>query len=131
MLDRRPDRDLHARVEAPDGLGEQVRARVAQHVERVRVVGVARGQELDRLAVLRAAAAVLDAAVRAHEHGLLGELRADRARGVEAGRAVRELELLAVGENDLHRDRIRLAGRPGTPPCGRPRDLGALALTRQ
>ena len=38
----------------------------------------------------------------AHEHSLLGELRPDRARGVEAGRAVGELELLAVGEDHLH-----------------------------
>ena len=103
VLDRRADRDLHARIEPPDGLGQQVRARVAQHVEGIGVVDVARGQELDRLPVVKRRPHVLRRAVRAHEHGLLGELRADRARGVEAGRAVRELELLAVGENDLHR----------------------------
>ena len=51
VLDRRADRDLHARVEPPHRLGEQVRARVAQHVERVGVARVARGQELDRLTV--------------------------------------------------------------------------------
>ena len=42
VVDRRADGDLHARVEPPDGLGEQVRARMAQHLERVRVVLVAR-----------------------------------------------------------------------------------------
>ena len=36
--DRRADRDLHARVEAHDRLGEQVRGRVAQHVERVGIL---------------------------------------------------------------------------------------------
>ena len=43
-------------------------------------------------------------AVHAREHGLLGELRPDRARGVEAGRALGELELGRVGKDDLHRD---------------------------
>ncbi len=37
VVDRRPDRDLHARVEPPDGLGKQVRGRVAEDGERVRV----------------------------------------------------------------------------------------------
>ena len=110
VLDRRADRDLHARIEPPDRLGEQVRARMAQDVERIGVVDVARGQELDRLPVAKRRPHVLGRAVRAHEHGLLGELGPDRARGVEAGRAVRELELLAVGENDLHRARIRAGG---------------------
>ena len=57
VLDRRADRDLHARIEPAHGLGEQVRGRVPQHRERVRIVLVARGQDLDRLAVARAAAA--------------------------------------------------------------------------
>ena len=39
VLDRRPDRDLHARVEPPHRLGEQVRRGMAEDVERV---GVAR-----------------------------------------------------------------------------------------
>ena len=42
-------------------------------------------------------AEILNGAVRADEHGLLGELRPDRARGVEAGRALGEFELGAVG----------------------------------
>ena len=125
VLDRRADRDLHAGIEPPDRLGEQVRARMAQHVERVRIGAVARRQELDRLAVRERKADVLDGPVRAHEHGLLGELRPDRARGVEAGRAVRELELLAVGEDHLHRSKdtagLRASRRPRSPLCGRPR----------
>ena len=60
VLDRRPDRDLHARVEPAHGLGEQVRGRVAQHRERVRVVGVPRRQDLDRLPVGERQAEVLD-----------------------------------------------------------------------
>ena len=51
VLDRRPDRDLDARVEAAHGLGEQVRRRVAEHRERVRVLRVARRQDLERRAV--------------------------------------------------------------------------------
>ena len=87
VLDRRADGDLHARVEAPDGLGEQVRGRVAEDVERVGIVLVAGREDLDRLAVLERQPQVLDAAVRADEDGLLGQLRPDRARGVEARRA--------------------------------------------
>ena len=49
------------------------------------------------LAVREGRAEVLHAPVRAHEHGLLGELRADGARGVEAGGAVGKFELGAVG----------------------------------
>ena len=102
VLDRRADRDLHARVEPPHSLGEQVRRRVAQDVERVGVAGVARRQELDLLAVRERQPQVLDEPFGADEHGLLGELRADRARGVEAGRAVGKFELGVVGEDDLH-----------------------------
>ena len=113
VVDRRPDRDLHARIEPPDRLGEQVRARVPQHGEGVGVGPVARGQELDRLTVGERQADVLHGAVRTHEYRLLGELRPDRPRGVEAGRPVRELELLAVGEDHLHADKdtCRLGGR--------------------
>ena len=102
--DRRADRDLHARVEAHDRLGEEVGGRVAQHVERVGILRVARREELDGLAVLERQAQVARRAVHAREHRLLGELRPDRARGVEAGRAVGELELGGVGEDDLHRE---------------------------
>ena len=75
---------------------------MAQNGERVRVVRVARGQDLDPLPVLERQAQVLDVAVRAHQHGLLGELRPDRARRVEAGRAVGKFEFRFVGKNDLH-----------------------------
>ncbi len=102
VLDRRPDRDLDARVEPADSLGEQVRRGVPEHGERVRVVGVAGGQDLNLLPVREREAQVLDAAVRADEDGLLGELRADRAGGVEARGAVGKLELGAVWEDDLH-----------------------------
>ncbi len=71
-----------------DRLGEDVGRRVTQHVERVGIRRVAGGQELDPLAVGERQPQVLHRAVRAHEHGLLGELRADRARGVEPRRAV-------------------------------------------
>ena len=57
VLDRRADRDLDPRVEPAHGLREQVRRRVTQHVEGVGILRVARGQDLDRLPVLRAAAA--------------------------------------------------------------------------
>ena len=104
---------------------------MAEDVERVGIVGVARREELDPLAVGERRAQVLRRAVDLDEHGLLGELRPDRARGVEAGRAVGKLELRAIGKNDLHvhlqaedgdesstaspvrRRRVRLSSRAG------------------
>jgi hypothetical protein len=49
VLDRRSDRHLRARVETPRGLGEKVCGRVAQHPQRVGIVPVAGGQDLDLL----------------------------------------------------------------------------------
>ena len=75
---------------------------MTEHCERVRVVLVPRRQDLDRLSVLEREAQVLHAAVRADEHGLLRELRPNRARGVEARRAVGKFEFRLVGKDDLH-----------------------------
>ena len=66
---------------------------MTKDVQRVRVVAVARREDLDLAAVRQRQPQVLDMAVRANEHRLLGELRADRLRGVETRRPVRQLEL--------------------------------------
>ena len=93
VLDRRADRDLRPREKPARGLGEEVRGRVAQDVEGVGVVLVPRRQDLDPLAVGDGQPQVTDRAVRAQQNRLFGELRADRARCVEARRAVRKFEL--------------------------------------
>ena len=93
VLDRRADRDLHARIEPPHRLREQVRRGVPQHVERVRIARVAGGEQLDPLAVAKRQPQVLHGTVGANEHRLLGELRPDRARSVEPRRAVGQFEL--------------------------------------
>src|SRR5919201_1564254 len=124
VLDRGADGDLRPRVQAPRGLGEEVRRGVAKDVERVGVVLVARREDLDVLAVLERKPEVAHAPIRAHENGLLGELGADRARGLEPGGAVRKFELLAVGKNDFHaRDR----GYSGPERPRSRRDRGGLA----
>ena len=110
VLDRRADRDLRAGVETPDRLGEQVRRRVAEDVERIRVLGVARREDLDRLPVLERQPEVLHLPVRAHEDGLLGELGADGGGRVETRRAVGKFEFGRVGKNHLH-DRAGYAER--------------------
>jgi len=102
VLDRGADRDLHTGVQPADGLGQQVGSRVAQDVERVGIVLVTGGEDLDLLAVEERQSEVLDRAVRADEHRLLGELRADRPRSVEAGRAVRKFEFRFVGKDHAH-----------------------------
>ena len=103
VLDRRADRDLRSGEEPARGLGEQVRGRVAQDVERIRILPVARGEEVDGGAVVERQAQVARLAVHLHEHGLLRELGPDRARGVEPGRAVGQLEFRSVREDRLHR----------------------------
>ena len=102
VLDRWPDRDLDARVEASHGLREQMRCGVAEHCERVGIVRIAGRQDLDRLAVPERQPQVVYDAVGTDEHRLLGELRPDRARGIEPRGAVGQLELGPVGEDDLH-----------------------------
>ena len=129
VLDRRPDRDLDARMEPAHRLGEQVGGRVAEDGERVGILRVARRQDLERRAVGERQPQVLRHPVRLHEHGLLGELRADRARGVEAGGAVGQLELGRVGEDHLHRRR-RIVGRERPEPSGEGLRTGARRITR-
>ena len=102
VVDRRTDRDLHARVQPAHGLGEQVRRRVAQHGERVGIVAVARREDLERRAVRKRQPEVARLAVDPGQHGLLRELRADRAGGVERARPVGELERRAVWKRDVH-----------------------------
>ena len=97
VLDRGPDRHLDAGIEPPHGFGKQVGCRVPQHVEGVGICGVARGQKVDVLPVGERQAHVLRRPVRADEHGLLSELRPDRARGIEPRRAGGKFELRIVG----------------------------------
>ena len=75
---------------------------MAEDSERVRVVRVAGRQDLDFLAVREWEAQIACRAVHPEQDRLLGELGPDRARGVEAGRAVWEVELGGVGKDDLH-----------------------------
>ncbi len=106
VVDRRADRDLHVRVQAHHRLGEQMGARVAEDVQRVRVGGVPRREDLDARAVGEGEAEVLRHAVRTDEHRLLREPRSDRAGGIEPTGAVRELERGSVGKEDVHAPRI-------------------------
>ena len=47
----------------------------------------------------------------------VGQARADRARGVEAARALGEVELVAVGEDRLHTVECRYLGRARLIGC--------------
>ena len=87
-LDRRPDRHLDTGMEPANGLGEQVRGGVAENGERVGILRVARGQDLQAGPVRERQPEVLRHTVGLDEHRLLGELRPDRPGGVEPARAV-------------------------------------------
>src|SRR5581483_4981099 len=113
VLDRGPDSELHPGIEPGDRLGEQVRRRVAQHRQRVRIVLVAGGEDLDRLTLRQRHAQVLHTSVDAPEHRLLGELRTDRPRRVEPGPAVRKFKFGIVGEEHLQAGQGYARGLPG------------------
>ena len=102
VLDRGPDRDLHVRVQPAHGLGQEMRRGVAEDGERVGIVVVARRQDLERRPVAQRQPEVPGLAVDAREHGLLGELRPDRAGGIERARPVGKLERAPVGELHVH-----------------------------
>src|SRR5204862_7021659 len=91
----------------------------------VRIGLVPRGQDLDRLPVLEREAQVLHAAVRPYEHGLVGELRPDRARGVETRGAVGEFEFGLVGKDGLHEQPGYGTTSRGRPQRGTGRVAGA------
>ena len=102
VVDRWADRDLHTGMQAHRCLGEQVRRRVPQDGERIRIPGVAGREDLDLGAVGQRQPEILHHAVRADQHRLLRELRPDRAGRIDARRPLGELEFFPVGENDIH-----------------------------
>ena len=98
VVDGRPDRDLGAGPEVLHGLGQHVRGGVAQHRQRL---VVADAQDAQVRAVRQRQAEIAQLAVDLDRGRRVGQARADRARGVEAARAVGEVELVAVGEDRL------------------------------
>ncbi len=99
--DRRSDRDLRVGPQVQDGLGQHMRRGVAQDGQRL---GVAVGEDPDALAVAQRQAQIAHLAVDLHRDGRLGQARADRRGGVEAARAVGQIQAVAVGKCHLHRE---------------------------
>jgi hypothetical protein len=100
VLDRRPDRDLHARIELEDGRGQDVRGVVADEVQGL--LPAALGHDLQRLAGLQRRREVADAAVLLDGQRGARQPRADLGGSVGARGAFGQLERVAVGEGDLH-----------------------------
>ena len=100
VLDRRPDRDLHAGIELHHGGGEHVGGVVADEPEGV--FAFSPGHDPDLGAVVERRGEVAQVAVHADAERRARQAGADRAGGVGAGGAVGELELGAVREVDLH-----------------------------
>ena len=110
VLDRRPDGDLHARVEVHDRRGEHVGGVVADEVERVLPAAI--GDDLQRLVGLQRLREVAQLAVLLDGQGGARQPRADRSGGVGAAGALGKLERRAIGEGDLHRSRCYASARP-------------------
>ena len=98
--DRRPDRDLRVGPQVQDRLSHHVRGGMPQHGQRL---GVAVGDDADALAVVQGQAQVAHVAVDLHGDRGLGQARTDRRGGVEAARAVRQIQAVSIGECHLHR----------------------------
>jgi hypothetical protein len=71
-------------------------------MERVRIVVVPCREDLERRPVGQGQPEVSGLAVDARENGLLGELRPDRAGGIERARPVGKLERAPVREPHVH-----------------------------
>ena len=99
VLDRRPDRDLHARIELHHRRRQHVRGVMADDVERA----VARRRDdLQRLPGHERTRKIAHLAVLAHRERGPRQPRTDRRGGIRAGRAVVELELGSVWKGDVH-----------------------------
>ena len=95
VLDGRPDPDLHAGEEALDGVGRQVRRRVAVDLEGV---GVLRGDDLEGARGRDRPLQVEDLPVDLHRERVLREARPDGGRHGLAGRARSHLPDGTVGK---------------------------------
>ena len=100
VLDRRSDRDLHARIELEHRGGQHVGGVVADEVQRV--LAAARRDDLRAPAVGQRAVEVVHHAADLDRQRRAGQARPDRGRDVGAGRAVGQLDLRAVGELERH-----------------------------
>ena len=128
VLDRRPDRDLHAGIELHDRGGEHVRGVVADDVQRAVAL---RRDDLQRLAGHERAREVAHLAVLAHGERGAREARADRRGGVGAGGAVGELELGAVGKGDVHAPHCHTLERSRAWDSNPTFAIGRCGLTRR
>ena len=109
--DRRADRDLRLRPELEHGLGHHVGGVVADQLQGL---GVAVGEDRDRLAVCNRRREVASLIADANRKGGLGEAGADRGCGVGAAGALGQLERRSVGECD------RQSWHGGHARCRRP-----------
>jgi hypothetical protein len=100
IVDRRADRDLGAGIELHHRGRNHVGGVVADQVERA--FG-AIGEDLDPFGVGERGRQVTHLSADSHGKRRLRQAGADRSRQIGARSAVRELQLLAVGERDLHR----------------------------
>jgi hypothetical protein len=107
VVDGRAEADLRVGAQAAHGRGERVRARVAQHGERL---GVALGEHAERAAAPQRRHEVLHLAVDAHRDGRAQQPLADRRDHVARQRARGDLARRPVGERE-HEHVVGALGR--------------------
>jgi len=107
LLDRRPDGDLHPRIELHHRGGQDVGGVVADQLHRLRA---AVGDHLQAGAVGQRSRQVAQLAVHRYRQRRPRQPGADRRRGVGSRRALGQLQAGGVGQGDVHRRRM-LAGR--------------------
>ena len=103
VVDRRTNRDLDAREDVAGGFGQDMGCGVPQDRQ---CLFVTDAQDLDGYTVRQWQSQILDLAVDLDGGRDLRQALANRAGTVQTCRAVLEFEFRAVGEMDLHRQRL-------------------------
>jgi hypothetical protein len=108
VLDHRTDRDLRVGEEILHRIGQQVRRRMADHVQAFRILG---RQDREPGVLRHPVAGVHDLAVDLAGKGRLGQAGTDRGGDFGHRNRLRELALRAVGKRDVDHGGCGKAGK--------------------
>ena len=98
-VNRRADAEFHVRVEFENGGGEQMRGRVAEHLDRVRIFG---GEDRQFGVVVQRPREVDQFAIGARDQRFFRQARRDLAGDLRGGGALRHLARRSIRQRDLN-----------------------------